>query len=143
MAFSLSNIPKPSRSAMATARSIALSRPGLIAIGAGTVGLGLVSSWGWLAAIGAAPFILAVLPCAAMCAMGLCMPMMGGSKKQASNAADSPTIDRADAPMIIEATSRRVPSDPKVAPLTVGSPHSTATSNAHDCCARSKENSHA
>ncbi len=143
MAFSLSNSPKPPRSVMATARSMALSRPGLITIGAGTVGLGLVSSWGWLAAIGAAPFILAVLPCAAMCAFGLCMPMMGGSKKQPPSATDGTAIDEADTPMIIDTTSRRLPSDTTTAPLPVGSSSLGATSSAHDCCAPSTEQSHA
>ena len=71
------------RGALGTVRSIVLSRPGLIVLGVAAIGLGLSSNWGWLSAIGAAPIILAVLPCAAMCALGLCMPMMmGGSKKK-------------------------------------------------------------
>ena len=42
------------------------------------VSLGAVLNWGWLTAIGAAPLILAIAPCAVMCVAGLCM--MGGSK---------------------------------------------------------------
>ena len=34
---------------------------------------GLVLNWGWLVAAGVAPLLLAFLPCAAMCAPGLCM----------------------------------------------------------------------
>jgi hypothetical protein len=30
-------------------------------------------NWGWLTAVGAAPILLSLLPCAAMCALGLCM----------------------------------------------------------------------
>lgn len=145
MTFKLSIDPKPEppRSAMAIARSVALSRPGLTAIGVGAIGLALTPSWGWLAGIGAAPIILAVLPCAAMCALGICMPMMmGGSKKQASNATSGTRIGQAGA-MVIDATSRRVASDPQFAPLSTGSPDLAATSNARDCCATSKENFHA
>src|SRR3546814_2254480 len=33
----------------------------------------LALNWSWLAAIGIAPIILSLLPCAGMCALGLCM----------------------------------------------------------------------
>ena len=46
------------------------------------IGAGLWLNWGWVAAIGAAPLILALAPCAVMCGLGLCM--MGGSKSCAS-----------------------------------------------------------
>ena len=75
----------------------------MIAIAAGVIGSGLALNWSGLVAVGAAPLILGILPCAAMCAVGLCMPM-GGSKKQ-----ESPVISRADRhqePLIIEATAR-------------------------------------
>jgi hypothetical protein len=35
--------------------------------------------WSWLVAIGAVPLLLSVAPCAAMCALGLCMHRMGSS----------------------------------------------------------------
>ena len=38
---------------------------------------GIALNWGWLVAAGLAPIIIAVLPCAVMCALGLCMPKMG------------------------------------------------------------------
>ncbi len=44
----------------------------LILIGGVSVAIGLATSWNWLAAVGAAPIIVALLPCAAMCALGLC-----------------------------------------------------------------------
>ena len=34
-------------------------------------------NWGWLVAVGAAPLILSLAPCIAMCGLGLCM--MSGS----------------------------------------------------------------
>jgi hypothetical protein len=46
---------------------------GVIAIAAG-------SQWSWLVAIGVAPLLLSIAPCAAMCGLGLCMHRMGGGK---------------------------------------------------------------
>lgn len=45
------------------------------AIGGMTLaGIGLAhNNWGWLTAVGAAPIILSLLPCVAMCALGLCI----------------------------------------------------------------------
>lgn len=40
-------------------------------------GIGLALKWDWLTAVGAAPVLLGLLPCVAMCALGLCM--RGGS----------------------------------------------------------------
>ncbi|MEP0315606.1 MULTISPECIES: hypothetical protein [Alphaproteobacteria] len=65
-------------------------RRGLLILAAVAVAGGLAFNWSWLAAVGAAPLILALAPCAVMCALGLCMNRMsGGSCKsnQAENAA--------------------------------------------------------
>lgn len=54
-------------------------------------GLAFGGGWGWLVAVGAAPIILSLLPCAIMCGLGLCMHKMS-SKQQpgpAFNAASS------------------------------------------------------
>jgi len=53
-------------------------RRGLVLLAAAGVGTGLYLSWGWLAALGIAPLLLALAPCAAMCALGLCMNSGGG-----------------------------------------------------------------
>ena len=47
---------------------------------------GLAFNWSWLVAAGLAPLLLSVLPCVAMCALGICMSRMtGGScSKQAA-----------------------------------------------------------
>ena len=46
---------------------------------AGVTG-GAVLGWDWLVAAGLAPLILSVLPCAAMCALGLCAMRGGGGQ---------------------------------------------------------------
>lgn len=46
---------------------------------------GLALGWDWLAAIGALPVLLALLPCAAMCALGLCMNHKNGRACDQSN----------------------------------------------------------
>ena len=65
-------------------------RRGLIMLAAVAVAGGLAFNWSWLAAVGATPLILALAPCAVMCALGLCMnKVTGGSCKsnQAGNIA--------------------------------------------------------
>jgi hypothetical protein len=56
-------------------QQLSVRRGLLIAAGALAVP-GLWLGWPWLVAIGAAPVILAVAPCAVMCALGLCMRRM-------------------------------------------------------------------
>ncbi len=52
-------------------------------------GAGLALGWPWLAAAGLAPLAISLLPCAAMCALGLCM-MGGKDGKSCSSQADAP-----------------------------------------------------
>jgi hypothetical protein len=56
------------------------NRLALIAFAVGLLGLGAALNWSWLVAIGVAPIILAVAPCALMCAAGLCMAGMSGRR---------------------------------------------------------------
>ena len=51
-----------------------------IAGGAGALVLG----WNWLVAAGLATFIIALAPCAVMCALGLCMNRQGKSDQPAA-----------------------------------------------------------
>ena len=53
-------------------------RRGIILLALAAGGIGLYLGWGWLAAVGLAPLLLALAPCAAMCALGLCMNKGGG-----------------------------------------------------------------
>lgn len=57
-----------------------LRRPkGLLIVGGFFVAIGMIFGWDWIVAIGAAPILLAVAPCAVMCGLGLCM-MRSGDK---------------------------------------------------------------
>jgi hypothetical protein len=59
-----------------------------VVIGAAALGVIAVAAawqWSWLVAIGVAPVLLSVAPCAAMCSLGLCMHRMGGRSCGAAN----------------------------------------------------------
>ncbi len=65
------------------ARSYLLNRWVLLAIGGLVLLIGAILNWGWLVAVGIAPIIIAVAPCAIMCGLGLCaMKMKGNSNNQ-------------------------------------------------------------
>jgi hypothetical protein len=63
-------------------------RRGLIIGGIAVVGAGLALGWNWLTTIGAAPIILALAPCAAMCALGTCAMMKVNSAGAAPSSPD-------------------------------------------------------
>ncbi len=65
-------------------RGLLRSRLGLILTAAVIVTAGLALGWEWLSAAGALPLLLSVLPCVAMCALGLCM-MKGSNGKSCSS----------------------------------------------------------
>lgn len=67
------------------ARSYLGGRRGLIAAGAAVAVAGLALNWSWLAAAGIAPVLLSLLPCVAMCALGLCMNRMMGRSCSTEN----------------------------------------------------------
>lgn len=66
------------RDLLDAARPYVGGRRGLFILAGIAVVAGLAFNWSWLAAIGAAPILLAALPCAAMCGLGLCMNRIGG-----------------------------------------------------------------
>jgi hypothetical protein len=51
-------------------------RLGLIVL-ATVLAAGITFNWGWLIAVGAAPVLVALVPCAVMCVLGLCMSTAG------------------------------------------------------------------
>lgn len=53
-------------------------RRGIVVLALAGGGIGFYLGWGWLTAVGLAPVLLALAPCAAMCALGLCMSRGGG-----------------------------------------------------------------
>ncbi|AZO32948.1 hypothetical protein EJ071_29570 [Mesorhizobium sp. M1B.F.Ca.ET.045.04.1.1] len=57
-------------------RSTLGGRRGLIAAGVAIAVAGLAFNWSWLVAAGIAPALLSLLPCVAMCALGLCTNRM-------------------------------------------------------------------
>ncbi|MGQ0749138.1 MAG: hypothetical protein ACT4PS_01250 [Betaproteobacteria bacterium] len=61
-------------------------RRGLLLVGGAAVLAGIVFNWSWFVAVGLAPLLLAIAPCAAMCALGLCMNKMMGSKSCSTQA---------------------------------------------------------
>lgn len=60
----------------------------LIATAAAGMAAGLFLGWNSLVAAGLAPIVLALLPCAAMCALGLCASRLG--QKNACSSAQEP-----------------------------------------------------
>lgn len=57
------------------------------------VGAGLYLNWGWVTAIGAAPLILALAPCAVMCGLGVCAMCKSKSCDNKSTAVE-PSLPR-------------------------------------------------
>lgn len=110
----------------------------LLAIGTLAIAGGVAANWSWMVAIGAAPVLLGLLPCAAMCALGLCMPM-GGRKI-------APVVEtkgNSGAPLI-EGTVNRLSEG--VGPVTRAATPSLRRSNGdigagddHSCCAATEE----
>ena len=67
-----------------------LSRRRSVLIGGlGVASAGVAFNWDWLTAVGAAPLLLSVIPCLAMCALGLCM-RGGASNTCRSRSRDDP-----------------------------------------------------
>ena len=102
-------------------------RRGLIALAAIALVAGLALNWSWLVAAGIAPLLLGVLPCVAMCALGLCMNRMAGklcsTRSNAQEPAEAATGDAA--PTVQSATPvssgpsfSQLPSGAVAAPLT-------------------------
>jgi len=70
-----------------------LGRHRRLVIGAfviGVIAAALVWQWSWLVVLGVAPLLLSLAPCAAMCALGLCMHRMAGRSCGPANAAMIP-----------------------------------------------------
>jgi hypothetical protein len=66
-------------------------RRGVAVLVVSAVVIGGALNWSWLVAAGIAPLLVAVLPCAAMCALGLCMSRVtGGSCSTSSSATNHP-----------------------------------------------------
>ena len=79
----MTNAPRPpdtslTRGWLNAARYYLGGRRGPLILAAAIVAGGLALNWSWLAAVGVAPLLIGVLPCVAMCALGLCMHKKDG-----------------------------------------------------------------
>lgn len=74
--------PSLASTVVALARHYLGGRRTLIVLGVAALAGAAVLNWGWLVALGIAPLLLALAPCAAMCALGLCV--MGKSSSTPS-----------------------------------------------------------
>ena len=59
-----------------------------IALAVAVVAAGAALNWGWLVAVGVAPLLLSLAPCAVMCALGVCMMGRGGRGSCSKEATD-------------------------------------------------------
>ena len=90
-------------------------RNGVIALIALAVVIGAALNWSWLVAVGIAPLLITMLPCAAMCALGLCMNrMVGGSCATETSSVETPKPDT-------RVVSSLKAGEPRPAPLLVDS----------------------
>ena len=77
-----------------------LGRHRRLVIGAFAVGViatALVWQWSWLVVLGVAPLLLSLAPCAAMCALGLCMHRMAGRSRGTADTEMTPARQQRDA----------------------------------------------
>jgi hypothetical protein len=70
-------------------------RRGFIIGGLALAVTGLALGWSWLSAIGVAPVILSLAPCAAMCALGACAMRWGNASCSTQNTSPTGTDDKA------------------------------------------------
>ena len=83
----------PDRDVQSIIRAAVGGRRGLIAAGLASIVAGLAFNWSWLVAAGIAPVLLSLLPCVAMCALGLCMYRMTGGACPAENISSGEGVD--------------------------------------------------
>jgi YHS domain-containing protein len=95
----------------------------LLVLAAILVAGGIALNWGWLVAAGLAPILIAVLPCAVMCALGLCMHKMAGGTHTGNRTgvADSANNRESEAADFIDPVSQRaVPAGTAIASVHLG-----------------------
>lgn len=75
------------------------NRRGLFIFAGLAIAASLAFNWSWLLAVGIAPILVSVLPCLAMCALGLCMKKAGGKSCVSRNdAPETPPIHLTSTP---------------------------------------------
>jgi hypothetical protein len=110
-------------------------RRGVLALATLAIATGAALNWSWLVATGVAPLLLAVLPCAVMCGLGLCLSRMTGNSCASGTAASKDTAPPQALPPAavdrprLDAGDRGLPARPAVAPVAA---EDTARSQAPD-----------
>ncbi len=87
----------------------------LAAIAAIAVAGGLALKWDWLVAAGVAPVLLTLLPCAVMCALGLCMNKMTGASGASRDCCAPDSVQQNDSAARIATAQPTLP-DPAGSP---------------------------
>jgi len=90
-------------SVFAVLRAWFSSRLGLVLVAVVIVAAGLGLNWSWLVAAGVAPLLVSVLPCVAMCALGVCMTQMKGNGAATGPGPNSAPLPDADGSRLLEA----------------------------------------
>ena len=67
------SITSPAQKLVNAAWPYLSGKRGLIILALAIVVAGTATNWSWLVAAGLAPLLIGILPCAAMCVLGLCM----------------------------------------------------------------------
>ena len=78
---------------------------------------GLALNWSWLVAAGIAPILISVLPCIAMCALGLCMNRASGKSCSTGASTPEPAATANDAAPTIRPLTLEVSPGPRTGPL--------------------------
>jgi hypothetical protein len=118
------------RDALNALRYYASGRRGLLALAALALGGGLWLGWPSLVAAGIAPILLALAPCAAMCALGLCMhKMTRGSSTVPVSSPDGTSMSSAEPPSTPLAIARLSDSSP-----SAGQSATAGAASDENCC---------
>ncbi|HEY4721004.1 MAG TPA: hypothetical protein VII92_04105, partial [Anaerolineae bacterium] len=109
----MTNVPSTETSDKSLARDILDAaryylggRRTLFVLAAGLIVGGIAANWGWLVAVGLAPILIAILPCAVMCALGLCMHKMAGNNR--NGVANGANVQEGEPAALIDPVSRRI-----------------------------------
>jgi hypothetical protein len=102
--------PSPAQDWLNAVRYWLRGRNGVISLIVLAIVIGIALNWSWLVALGVAPLLITVLPCAAMCALGLCMnKMAAGSRSTGARSVETPKPNARVAPSLEAGESDTVP----------------------------------
>ena len=128
--------PRPSlaHDLLGLARHYLGRRRVLLVLAGLALGAGLTLNWGWLTAAGIAPILVSLLPCAAMCALGLCMSKGGGKSCSAGTPACDAAPDAMPAVPVdpSDTTTHQIPTGAVVASLADAEPQPPKERNTTD-----------